>query len=363
MQVSKSGKLITFLTFVLVIFGLVVLSSAGVVEGQKKFGSAYYYLFHQVLYGVLPGLILFFIFSRINYKVWRKLALPILIVAVGLLVLIFVPGVGFGLKGAQRWVNFKFFTFQPSEFLKLALVIYLAAWFSRREGQIGDKASSIVPFLFVLAFIGLLLILQPDMGTLALVTIIAVAMYFFAGAKLSHFVAMFLILALLLGALSFISPYRFDRIKAFFNPTQDTQGTAYHINQALIGIGSGGLFGLGYGQSKQKFNYLPEPVGDSIFAVLVEELGFVGGMFLVALFVFFSFVMIGISKNCSSQFGRQLVLGMTVWISAQAFINISAISGIIPLTGIPLPFVSFGSSSLLSLLSGLGIVVNISRYT
>jgi cell division protein FtsW len=363
MQASRSGKIITFLTLVLVVFGLVVLSSAGVVEGQKKFGSAYYYLTHQLLYGVLPGLALFFIFSRINYKVWRKLALPILIIAVGLLVLVFVPATGFGLKGAQRWLDFRFFTFQPSEFLKLALVVYLAAWFSKREGHINDGPSLVVPFFLVLAFIGLLLILQPDMGTLALITIIAIAMYFFAGAKISHFLIMFLVLGVLLGALAVVAPYRFDRIKAFFDPTRDTQGTSYHINQALIGIGSGGIFGLGYGQSKQKFNYLPEPVGDSIFAVLVEELGFVGGVFLVALFVLFALTMISIAKNSSSQFGRMVILGITTWVSAQAFINIASISGLIPLTGIPLPFVSFGSSSLLSLLSGLGIAVNISRYS
>lgn len=363
MQLSKYGKIITFLTFTLVIFGLIILSSAGIVEGQKKFGSAYYYMVHQILYGVLPGLALFFILSRINYKIWRKLALPILIIAVGLLVLVFAPATGFGLKGAQRWLNFRFFTFQPSEFLKLAFIIYLAAWFSRREGRISDGPNSIVPFALVLAFIGLLLLLQPDMGTLALVTIIAISMYFFAGAKLSHFLVMILILGVLLGALSVIAPYRFDRINAFFHPARDKQGTAYHINQALLGIGSGGLFGLGYGQSRQKFNYLPEPVGDSIFAVLVEELGFVGGIFLVALFLFFSLVMVGIAKNSSSQFGKLLILGITIWISGQAFINISAISGLIPLTGIPLPFISFGSSSLLSILSGLGIAVNISRYS
>ncbi len=152
MQVSKSGKVIVFLTLALVVFGVVVLSSAGIVEGQKKFGSSYYYLTHQLLYGVLPGLLLFFILSRINYKIWRKLALPILIAAVGLLVLVFVPGAGFGLKGAQRWLDFRFFTFQPSEFLKLALIIYLAAWFSKREGKINEGPGVIIPFLLVLIF-------------------------------------------------------------------------------------------------------------------------------------------------------------------------------------------------------------------
>ncbi len=363
MQVSKSGKTLTIILFILIVFGLVMLSSAGVVEGQKRFSSPYYYFIHQLLYGVLPGLAIFFIFSRINYKIWRKISLPLLIAVVGMLVLIFVPGVGYGLKGAQRWINLGFFTFQPSEALKLTLIIYLAAWFSRRDGRIDGGPQSLVPFLLVLGFVGLLLLLQPDMGTLILVTMIAISMYFFAGAKLSHFVALILILGIIFGTMSIIEPYRFDRLKAFLNPSIDKQGTSYHINQALLGIGTGGIFGLGFGQSRQKINYLPEPVGDSIFAIIVEELGFVGGAFLLALFLFLALVMIGIAKSANSQFGKLLILGVATWICGQALINIFAISGMIPLTGLPLPFISFGSSALVSILAGLGIVTNISRHS
>ncbi len=373
MQVSGSARFLTVIVFILVVFGLIMLSSAGVVEGQKKFGSPYYYFTHQLLYGVLPGIVVFLLFSRINYKIWRKIALPLLIAAVGLLVLVFIPGVGYGLKGAQRWINFKFFTFQPSEFLKFALIVYLAAWFGRKEGNTNSLAGqagrssggsySVAPFFLILFFVGLLLILQPDMGTLAIVTLIAVAMYFFAGAKLSHFISMILVFAILLGALSWIVPYRFDRIRSFLNPATDKQGTSYHINQALLGIGSGGIFGLGFGQSRQKLNYLPEPVADSIFAVVIEELGFVGGVALISLFSLLAFSMVSIAKATSSQFCRLLVLGIMIWISAQALINISAISGLIPLTGIPLPFISFGSSALVAIMAGLGIVVNIAKYS
>ncbi|MBI2669692.1 MAG: putative lipid II flippase FtsW [Candidatus Yanofskybacteria bacterium] len=364
MQISKSGKTLTILIFILIVFGLVMLSSAGVVEGQKRFGSASYYFTHQLLYGVLPGLALFFLFSKINYKFWKKIALPLLIVAVGLMVLVFVPGVGYGLRGANRWLNFGFFTFQPSELLKLTLIIYLAAWFSRRDRQIGGSPQSLVPFLLVLGFIGLLLISQPDMGTLILVTLIAISMYFFAGAKFTHFVVLFLIVGIMLGALSVVEPYRFDRLKAFLNPSSDQRDTSYHINQALMGIGSGGIFGLGFGQSRQKINnFLPEPVGDSIFAIVVEELGLVGGIFLLVLFLVLSLAMINIAKSAANQFGGILVLGIIVWICGQALINIFAISGLIPLTGLPLPFISFGSSSLVSILAGLGIVVNISKHS
>ncbi|MEX1063802.1 MAG: FtsW/RodA/SpoVE family cell cycle protein [Candidatus Paceibacterota bacterium] len=361
---TKSAKILTALTFVLVVFGLTMLSSAGIVDGQKTFGSSYYYLGHQLLFGVLPGLALFFIFSRINYKFWRKISLPLLLVTTGLLVLVFVPGVGYGLKGAQRWVDIGFFRFQPSEFLKLALVVYLAAWFSRHDGRMNSGSYSIAPFFLVLGFAGLLLLLQPDMGTLVLVTIMAISMYFFAGVSIKRFIALILVVVLLLGVFSFLEPYRFNRLKSFINPAVDTQGTSYHINQALLGIGSGGVFGVGFGQSQQKvYNFLPEPVGDSIFAIIVEELGFVGAAILLGLFLALTLSMVQIAKNVNMEFGKLLVMGAVVWVSVQALINISAISGIIPLTGIPLPFISFGSSSLVSVLAMLGIVANVAQHS
>jgi cell division protein FtsW len=367
MQTSKSGRALTVLTFVFVVFGLIMLSSAGVVEGQKRFGSASYYFTHQLLYGALPGAALFLLFSKINYKFWRKIALPLLIVVTGLLVLVFVPGIGYGLKGARRWVDFGFFSFQPSEFFKLALVLYLAAWFSRHEGRVSGGLHSAAPFFLVFGFAGFLLLLQPNMGTLVLVALIAVSMYFFAGAKPTHFIALVLILAVLVGAFSILEPYRFDRMKTFFisfvSPgAADVQGKAYHINQALLGIGSGGIFGLGFGQSRQKlFNYLPEPVGDSIFAIIVEELGFVGAVVLLSLFLSLTLTMVVIAKSAHNQFGRLLVFGITTWITGQALVNISSITGLVPLTGIPLPFISFGSSSLVSVMAGLGIAANVSR--
>lgn len=360
---TKSPKTLTILIFILIVFGLAMLSSAGVVEGQKRFDSSSYYFLHQLLYGVLPGLALFFLFSKISYKFWKKVSLPLLLVVVGLMVMVFVPGVGYGLKGAHRWLNFGFVTFQPSEVLKLTLIIYFAAWFSRKEGHISAGIKSAAPFFFVVGFIGLLLLLQPDMGTLVVVVSTAVAMYFFAGVKLAHFMVLILILGILLGAFSVIEPYRLNRLKAFINPEVDKQDTSYHINQALLGIGSGGIFGLGFGQSRQKFNYLPEPVGDSIFAITVEELGLVGGVFLLGLFFALSLTLVNIAKSSPNLFSRLIILGITIWVSGQAFINIAAISGLVPLTGLPLPFISFGSSSLVSILAAMGIAVNISRHT
>lgn len=354
-------KAFTILLFILVVFGLVMLSSAGVVEGQKKFDSPSYYFMHQLLSGVIPGVLVFFVFSKIDYDRWQKIAFPLLLLAIALLVLVFIPGLGIDVKGAQRWLDLRVITVQPSEFLKFALIIYLAAWFAKRKAGAGG-ISSLVPFFLVLAAIAGLLIVQPDFGTLGIVLLIGIGMYFFSGAKLYHFGILFLVLLVMLGGLAIAAPYRFNRIKTFLDPQADTQNTSYHINQALISIGSGGIFGLGYGQSKQKFNYLPEPVGDSIFAVIVEELGFVGGVVLVGLFIALLLSLVAIARSAHDPFGRLLVLGMALWVGGQAFINIAAITGLIPLTGVPLPLISFGSSALVSILGGMGIVRNIAVY-
>lgn len=363
---STVGKLCITIFFVLIIFGLVMLSSAGIIEGQKKFDTSSYYLTHQILFGLLPGLALFFLVAKIPYRKWRTFAFPVLLAVVVLLMLVFVPGLGVGVRGAQRWLNIRIATIQPSEFLKFGLIIYLAAWFNGREPRrlrVGAPtgASGLIPFFLVLGFVAILLVIQPDFGTLGIVMLIAAGMYFFSGARLWHFGVLIAVLALLLAALSIAAPYRFDRIKAFLNPQADKQNTSYHINQALISIGSGGIFGVGYGQSQQKFNYLPEPVGDSIFALIVEELGFVGGVALIGLFVVFLISLMRIAQQSHDPFARLLVLGVAVWIGGQAFLNIAAISGLMPLTGVPLPLISFGSSSLVSIMAAMGIVDNIAK--
>lgn len=359
MPALASGRALTILVFLLVIFGLIMLASAGVVEGQKKFNSPYYHLKHQLFPGAAAGLAIFLIAAGINYKKLKGLALPFLIAVVGVMVLVFVPGFGLTIKGAQRWVSVGPLVFQPSELLKLAIIVYLAAWFSRRQARtIGRSSSAIAPFFLVLAFVALLLVLQPDIKTLALITGIAVAMYFFAGARTKIVIAVISIFLVLISALSF-APYRLNRIKAYLNPSQDIQGVAYHVNQAQIGIGAGGIFGLGYGQSRQKFNFLPEPVGDSIFAIIVEELGFIGGAAVILLFILLLLSLTSIAKNSHDNFGRLLVLGVAVWVIGQAFINIAAILNLIPLTGVPLPFISFGSSSLVAIMAAMGLAVSV----
>ncbi len=345
----------------MIIFGLAVLSSAGIVDAQKKFGSAYYYFFHQLIYGIAPGVILAYILSRINYRLWRKLSFPILFGALALMTLVFSAHFGFGTKGAIRWLSIGGIIFQPAEILKLALIIYLAAWFSSHHEQTKNWTYGVAPFLIILGFSALLLILQPDIGTFIVIVFIALGIYFMSGRNLKFLFAILGLGVVLLTVLIAFEPYQVNRLKAFWNPQADIRGISYQINQAKIAIGSGGVFGVGFGHSTQKFGFLPEPVGDSIFAIIGEELGLVGALATVGLFVLLCFTLMQIAIATRDPFGRLLVSGVNIWIMTQAFINIMAISGLAPLTGIPLPFISYGGTAIIALLAGLGIVFNVAR--
>lgn len=346
---------------ILIIFGLAMLSSAGIVDAQKRFGSAYYYFFHQLLYGIAPGVLLAYILSRINYKTWRKLSLLILLGALALMTLVFVSHFGFGTKGATRWLSIGGIIFQPAEILKLSLVIYLAAWFGGRHERTSHWLYGAAPFFIILGFAGLLLALQPDIGTFIVVSFIALGMYFVAGANLKLLGSILGIGVIILALLIRFEPYRLNRFLSFWNQNADTRGISYHVNQAKIAIGSGGIFGVGFGHSTQKFGFLPEPVGDSIFAIIAEELGMVGAMVTVGLFVVLCFTLTQIAMATADPFGRLFVSGINIWIMVQAFINIAAISGLAPLTGIPLPFISYGGTAMIALLAGLGIVFNVAK--
>ncbi|KKT80888.1 MAG: cell division protein FtsW [Candidatus Yanofskybacteria bacterium RIFCSPHIGHO2_02_FULL_44_12b] len=357
------AKSLLAVVIVILVFGLVVLSSAGIVDGQKKFGSAYYYLIHQLLYGVLPGLLFMFGLSRTDYRRWKKLALPILAGALFLMVLVFVPSVGQGLKGATRWLNLGIFSFQPSEVLKLSLILYFAAWFGNRDERIRGWTYGMAPFFVVLGLAGGLLLYQPDVGTLIVVAGIILSMYFFGGTNLKRLGIIILVLIAVMAAAIYAEPYRFDRVKTFFDPSIDPRGISYQVNQSLIAIGSGGLFGVGYGNSTQKFGFLPEVVNDSIFSVIAEELGLIGASATIGLFLILAFFLTRIAKEAPDKFGRLVVMGMAVWITGQAFLNIAAVSGLVPLTGITLPFISYGGTAIASLLAGMGIVINIAKRT
>lgn len=363
-QNKKADKILLFSVFALIAFGLVMIASAGVIYSQTRFSDQYFFFKRQLFFGVAPGLFVLYFFSKFDYHRLKKIATPFFLVSLVLLILVFVPGVGTKIYGANRWVQLGPISFQPSEMAKLAIILYLAAWLeSKGHRKLRDFFEGLLPFMVILGIAGFLIIKQPDAGTLGVIMLTALAIYFVSGAKISY---IFGIILAGIGGLAVIikmAPYRMNRFLVFLNPETDPQGIGYQINQALLAIGSGGIFGAGLGHSRGKFNYLPEPVGDSIFAIIGEELGLIGVGLLVIFFVVLALRGYKIAKNSIDDFGKLVGVGLTSWIIFQAFINISAISGIIPLTGIPLPFISYGGTSLVFLLAGVGILLNISRQS
>lgn len=349
---------------VLIVFGLVMLSSAGAVLGYQRFGDSNYFLKKQML-GVLIGVVAFFITFKLDYRRYRQWAVPMMLATIIALVLVFIPGIGPKLLGAHRWINIGPMLIQPSELAKLVFLFYLAAWFERRDHALGNVRQGMLPFLITMGIVAGLVMLQPDLGTTLVIVLMSVTVYFVAGGSLKHLAALGGFGAILLLAVIKLAPYRAQRLTVFINPDIDPTGLgiSYHIRQAWLAIGSGGLFGLGLGRSQQKFNYLPEPAGDSIFAVTAEELGF----FFVVLFImaWLTLTLRGfrIARNAPDQFGKLIATGITVWLGFQTFINIGALSGLLPLTGIPLPFMSHGSSAMVVSMAAIGVMMNISRQT
>ncbi len=350
------------LLLVIILFGLIMLSSASSVLGYQTFGDSYYYLKHQLLYGVLLGGIAFYVMSTVDYHYWRQHAFPILAGTMVLLFAVFIPGIGQELLGAKRWISIGGFFFQPSEVVKLTFLIYLAAWLQKRGKEVEHVSYGFASFVIMLGFLVLMIaVAQKDLGTTIVISVISVVVYFVAGAPWKHLASIFFGGVVAVLALIKIAPYRAARLTVFLNPEVDPQGIGYHVNQALLAIGSGGFFGLGLGHSRQKFNYLPEVATDSIFAVIAEELGFLFAVLVVVLFVAFTMRALHIAKHAPDQFGRLLAVGIATWIGFQAVVNVSAMLSLLPLTGIPLPFISYGSSSLITLLAATGILANISR--
>jgi len=347
----------------LVVFGLAMIASAGIAYSRSRFGDSYYFFKHQLIYGIFPGIAVMYVAQKINYTVWKKFSLPLFMLSIFCLILVFVPGVGSKVYGASRWLQLGPFSFQPSEMLKLSIIFYLAAWLESRAERVKDFYEGLLPFLTIVAGISFLLEKQPDMGTLGVIIFIAMTIFFISGAKLAHMLLIAVTGFSALGLLIKFESYRMDRFLVFMHPELDPRGIGYQINQALLAIGSGGIFGVGLGHSMQKFNYLPEPVGDSIFAIIGEELGMIGCVTLVLLFLFLAMTGLRIAKNAPDKFSQLVAVGITAWIVFQAFINISAISGLIPLTGIPLPFISYGGTSIIFLLAGIGVMLNISKYS
>ncbi|MBU6500938.1 MAG: cell division protein FtsW [Patescibacteria group bacterium] len=350
------------LIIIFVVFGLVMLASASSNLGQTKFNDSYYYLKHQIYFGLSLGLIGFCLGYFIYYQRLKKIALPLLLISIAALALVFTK-LGLEVNNTNRWLRLGPLSFQPAELVKLTFILYLAAWLSNTKmNRSKDIGEGFLPFLLMSGFIATLLVLQPATSTVAILLVTALIVYLLSGAKIKYVVAVILLGAIGFGVVTYITPYRRARILGFLNMGQDTQGQNYHINQALIAIGSGGLWGVGYGQSATKTSYLPAPIDDSIFAVIGEELGFVGAGSLAAAFGIFAFRMFWLAKGLRDQFGKFLLIGFGAIIALQAFVNMGAISGLIPLTGVPLPFISYGGTALAVFLTMAGISLNVSKY-
>ncbi|HHX58701.1 MAG TPA: putative lipid II flippase FtsW [Candidatus Moranbacteria bacterium] len=364
---KETGKIdfsLLIATLALLAFGLTMIALTGAVLSKTRFGDEYHLFRRHFLFGVIPGIIVMFLALKIHYRFWKRNALILFGLAVGLLVLVLIPQLwGMEIKGARSWIDLGWASFQPVEFAKLALIIYLAAWMEGRKKQLASFQEGFLPFSIFVGIMAVLIIAQPDIGSLGVITMIALVMYFLAGAPLKY---IFLLIVSGVSSLLILintSTYRKERLLSFLDSGADVQGSGYQINQALIAIGSGGIFGLGLGQSRQKFNYLPEPIGDSIYAIVGEELGMIGAVIIVIFYLFFALRGYRIAKQAPDKFASLTAAGITTWIVLQAFVNIMAILGLIPLTGITLPLISYGSTSLLLTLFSIGILLNISRYT
>lgn len=341
------------LTLLLVIFGLLMVYDASVVQGLKDFKDSYYYIRQQTLW-VGIGIICLFFFANFNYRRFRKFATFFLLVSLALLMAVLIPGLGVLGGGAHRWLKLFGITIQPAEIIKLTGVIYLASIF--------EKKARLAPFLILVGVMTVITaVLQKDLGTAIVFVLMCTIMYFAAGGSIWHFLALVPAGILALLALILTSGYRSRRVLAFLDPFSDMQGYSYHIAQVLIALGSGGLFGLGLGHSRQKFEYIPQVSTDSIFGIIGEELGFAGGSLLVILFAVVLLRAFKITERCPDNFGKILALGLTSWLGIQVIVNLSSMTALLPLAGVPLPFISYGGSALVVNLTAVGILLNISR--
>jgi cell division protein FtsW len=361
MKTKSVDKIFLWIIIALVVVGLImfVSSSLGILaRNETKF---YGVIFNQLLYGFIGGFVALYLGLKIPYKFWREYSLFIFIISIILTLLVFVPSIGMEHGGARRWINILGVSIQPVEFLKIGFIIYFASWLSWVKKRVQEFKYSILPLGILLTLIALILLKQPDTKSLILITVTSLTMLFVAGAPWKYILSFFVLSLIGFAILVSFKPYLIERVKTFIDPSQNSSGSSYQLQQSLIAIGSGGVFGRGIGQSVQKFNYLPEPQGDSIFAVVGEETGFIGSIILIILYISFTFRGYKIAINAPDSFSKLLVTGIITIIISQSFMNIASITGVFPLTGVPLVFMSHGGTALLLSLGLMGIILNISK--
>ncbi len=347
---------------IITIIGLFSFVSASLGILAKSESKFYAVLFNQIVLGLVGGFAALWITMKIPYLFWKKNAFYIFLGTLILTIAVFIPGLGFAHGGAQRWISIGPVSFQPAELLKLGFVIYFATWLAWSQQKNHEMKFKIIPLLVLLGIVAAILLKQPDTKSLILIVAAASGMLFVSGVswkKISIFIAVGIIGTI---GLAFARPYVMDRIKTYLNPSSDPRGSSYQLQQSLIAIGSGGVFGRGLGQSVQKFNYLPEPQGDSVFAVIGEEFGFFGTMILIILYIFLAIRGYKIALLAPDNFSQFLVVGIMTLVIGQSFLNIASLVGLFPLTGVPLVFISHGGTSLFIALAAMGIILNVSRH-
>lgn len=346
---------------ILVVAGFLIFSSASLGLLSKNSIKYTNVAFNQTFFGLFLGSLACLVTSKIPFEFYKKNAFFLLIAGFIFTLLVFVPGLGVSHGGAKRWVTFKVISFQPSEILKIAYIIYFAAWVARAKDKVKTFSHGLLPFIIITGLVGAVLLAQPDTDTFMVTVAGGLAIFLAGGGRWKHIALLVLVGIIGLGVVAYARPYVMSRITTFISPDKNAQGSGYQIQQSLIAVGSGGLYGRGFGQSIQKFNFLPEPIGDSIFAVSAEEFGFIGSTLLILLFVFFALRGLKIAASVPDPFGRLLIVGIVILIISQAFVNIGAMVGILPLSGIPLPFVSHGGTALFIALAEAGIILNVSK--
>ena len=350
--------LLLVLTGVLLVIGLVMVLSASSVQSLAEYGSTWVYFVRQVMW-VLLGVIALFVASRVDYRFLRRLSVPLLITSLVLLVVVLVPGVGISVNGARSWLGAGFLRMQPSELVKLALLLFSCDLLARRQDRMHDARLTLVPILVVMGVTAFLMMLQPDLGSTMVMGAIVFAVLFVAGVPLLRLTGVFTGGSALALGLALAAPYRRNRLLAFLDPSRDPMNTGYQINQSLVGLASGGLFGVGLGESRSKYGFLPNAHTDFIFAIISEELGLVGALIVVALFLALATLGVKAALRAPDRFGMLLAAGITAWILAQALVNIGGVVGLMPITGLTLPYISSGGSSLVVTLASTGILLNV----
>jgi cell division protein FtsW len=350
---SLDNKLL-ILTIVLTVLGLIAVADASAPQALNIYGDKYYFVKEQLKWGVI-GFIILAVTSRLKYTFWRKLATPLFFGSLILLVLVLIPGLSYSALGARRWFSLGEVNFQPSEIVKLALTIYFA--------KLAESGKKSLAYFLPLAAISGLIMLEPDLGTTIVLCLIGFTQIFAAGIPILHLAGAGGIGILGTVALVLTSSYRKARFLTFLSQSADPLGRDYHIRQILLALGSGSFFGVGLGQGRQKYLFLPEATTDSIFAIIAEEIGFIGCFALLALFAYFIYRGLAIAKNAPDKFSQVLAVGLTAWVGGQIFLNLASMVALVPLTGIPLPFFSYGGSSLVMILTACGILLSISRYS